>query len=275
MSLFKIIIVTGTFAMARLLALSLLFLAGACYASNRIVGGNPTTIEQYPWMLQVEGQVIWSGAWVQFCAGNILNQAFVLSAAHCFDGPLYAPHLRRVRAGTTYQETGGVLAYVDTVFNHPSYGLIGYDGDITVVRLSNFLPLTPVIQQATLIYQGAVIPDNVPVVHAGWGAIAHNWIDSEVLLDVQIYTINNDLCRERYEMLDEPWYVVTENMICAGVLDVGGRDACQGDSGGPLYFQNILIGIVSWGHGCANETFPGVSTSVASYVDWIVETAVL
>ncbi|XP_028164083.1 trypsin, alkaline A-like [Ostrinia furnacalis] len=94
-------------------------------------------------------------------------------------------------------------------------------------------------------------------------------------MDVQVFTINNDLCRERYEMLDDPWYVVTENMICVGILDVGGRDACQGDSGGPLYFQNILIGVISWGHLCANKTFPGVSVAVSSYINWIVETAVL
>nr|AFM77759.1 putative trypsin 11 [Ostrinia nubilalis] len=254
---------------------SLLLLAGACYASDRIVGGSPTTIEQYPWMLQVEGQSLYNGAWVFMCGGNILNQAFILSAAHCFDGWFYAPEWRRMRAGSTYIETGGVIAYVDKEFNHPSYGLNAYDGDITVVRLKNFLSLTPSIQQTTLIYQGAVIPDNVPVYHAGWGAIGYYQPGSEVLLDVQVYTINNDLCRERYETLDEPWYVVTENMICAGILDVGGRDACQGDSGGPLYFQNILIGIVSWGHRCANETFPGVSTAVASYTNWIVETAVL
>jgi trypsin len=48
----------------------------------------------------------------------------------------------------------------------------------------------------------------------------------------------------------------------------------QGDSGGPMYYSNVLIGIVSWGKGCANGTFPGVSTNVASYSDWIVTTAV-
>ena len=27
---------------------------------------------------------------------------------------------------------------------------------------------------------------------------------------------------------------ITKRMICAGIPDVGGRDACQGDSGGPI-----------------------------------------
>jgi trypsin len=48
----------------------------------------------------------------------------------------------------------------------------------------------------------------------------------------------------------------------------------QGDSGGPVLYSNVVIGIVSWGHGCANETYPDVSTNVASYTDWIVSVAV-
>ena len=27
---------------------------------------------------------------------------------------------------------------------------------------------------------------------------------------------------------------ILESMICAGIPDVGGKDACQGDSGGPM-----------------------------------------
>lgn len=102
---------------------------------------------------------------------------------------------------------------------------------------------------------------------------------SPVLLETTIYTVNNEICAARYMTLPTP-AVVTENMICAGLLDVGGRDACQGDSGGPLYYQydqdgsrvSLIVGVVSWGHGCANETFPGVSTAVSPYTDWITST---
>lgn len=96
-----------------------------------------------------------------------------------------------------------------------------------------------------------------------------------MLRDVTIYTVNTEWCRLRYLELPSPG-IVTENMICAGILSVGGRDACQGDSGGPLYFTsagvNILVGIVSWGHQCANGSFPGVSTAVSPYTNWIIKT---
>lgn len=43
----------------------------------------------------------------------------------------------------------------------------------------------------------------------------------------------------------------------------------QGDSGGPLMCEDIQIGIISWGIGCAQPGNPGVSTRVDYYRKWI------
>ncbi|XP_045778931.1 trypsin, alkaline C-like [Maniola jurtina] len=237
---------------------------------DRIVGGAPTTIDLYPSIVQVDILNIWSGLWSQGCAATILTSRNVLSAAHCFDGSNFQPSQRRIRAGATYRNFGGSLAYVQDVYNHPSYGTNGFEGDISVIRLANPLVYSPVVQQTSIPPQDSIIPDNLPVIHAGWGATSQGGATSEVLRDVQIYTINNTLCAERYaSLLNRPQ--VTERMICAGILDVGGKDACQGDSGGPLYYGNITIGVVSWGEGCAHATHPGVSINVASFVNWIID----
>lgn len=96
-----------------------------------------------------------------------------------------------------------------------------------------------------------------------------------MLLDVTVQTVNNELCRQRYADPPNPINrgTVTPNMICAGILDEGGKDACQGDSGGPLYYGDVLVGIVSWGGDCADPYLPGVSANVASYTNWIVNNA--
>ena len=57
-------------------------------------------------------------------------------------------------------------------------------------------------------------------------------------------------------------------MLCAGFYE-GGRDACQGDSGGPLIIDDHIVGIVSWGLGCARPAFPGVYTAIGTVRDWI------
>ena len=61
-------------------------------------------------------------------------------------------------------------------------------------------------------------------------------------------------------------------MVCAGYSS-GGYDSCQGDSGGPLIMTNDegeyeLIGIVSWGYGCAEAGYPGVYSKIHSRLSW-------
>lgn len=67
-------------------------------------------------------------------------------------------------------------------------------------------------------------------------------------------------------------------MVCAG--GEAGKDACQGDSGGPLIFRDangisVLVGVTSWGIGCARPDLPGVYTRVANELDWIYENSLV
>ncbi len=51
-------------------------------------------------------------------------------------------------------------------------------------------------------------------------------------------------------------------------------DTCQGDSGGPLMMftvsnQWVLVGLTSFGNGCAERSSSGVYTRIAAFEDWI------
>lgn len=84
-------------------------------------------------------------------------------------------------------------------------------------------------------------------------------------------TVNNTMCAEKYKAIKGN-DLITPTMICAGNWAEGGVGSCQGDSGGPLYYNGTVYGIISFGHSCAKPEYPGVSTNIATYAQWINET---
>ena len=70
---------------------------------------------------------------------------------------------------------------------------------------------------------------------------------------------------------------MTDDMMCAGVK-AGGKDSCQGDSGGPLVSADpaqagamSLVGVVSWGYGCAVADSLGIYAEVSHFVPWLLQ----
>lgn len=79
-------------------------------------------------------------------------------------------------------------------------------------------------------------------------------------------------CKKRYGER-----FTSHDMLCAGSMTSDLRkhaDSCQGDSGGPLVCQGeagrwVLTGVISWGHGCGDPSYPGVYSRVSRYLLWI------
>jgi len=84
----------------------------------------------------------------------------------------------------------------------------------------------------------------------GLGALSENGPSPNILKHVELKYVMPSECNDNY------FGMTTDNMICA---KDPGQDSCQGDSGGPLYDKDndVLIGVVSWGFGCAHPDFPG------------------
>jgi secreted trypsin-like serine protease len=95
----------------------------------------------------------------------------------------------------------------------------------------------------------------------------HNY--PTVLRKANLTALSPSSCRAAYP--DE----ITDSMLCAG-NPAGGVDSCQGDSGGPLIApssgRSVLVGVVSWGEGCALPNTPGVYAKVSSFLSWIKQT---
>jgi len=109
----------------------------------------------------------------------------------------------------------------------------------------------------------------------GWGDTDirdHVETLSDVLMTVSVKVMSNGDCDDSDGYVggsrDDYHGQITPNMLCAD--DVANReDACQGDSGGPLVQGDSLVGVVSWGIGCASRDFPGVYAMVSRAYGWI------
>lgn len=249
-------------------AIAVLFVA-SCSAANvrgkprldgRIVGGYETDIKKVPF--QVSLQAGW-----HFCGGSLIAKRFVLTAAHCTDGASEFNPNFKVRVGSSYSEKGGLLLKVNRIYQHHQYSASVVDYDFSILELEDYdtSALGFELQYAKLPTADDVA-DGTLVTVSGWGNTKNPNESSDVLRAVQVPKVNQKVCQEAYTNFGD----VTDRMICAGYTQ-GGKDSCQGDSGGPMALDGTLVGVVSWGFGCAEPNYPGVYARVASVLPWIAE----
>ncbi|XP_042233553.1 uncharacterized protein LOC121873847 isoform X2 [Homarus americanus] len=233
--------------------------------SSKIVGGQPVTINQYPWNVALLNTI----TGLAFCGGAIINDLYIITAAHCVNTISVDKLL--VRVGETSRQGQSTLQVpVQSIIVHPNYSGITSD-DIALVKLARPLEYNEKILPVCLA-RGREDINNEKAIVTGWGRKTFEGALLDELHEVKIKVLPTRKCRRKSEY---NFSEVHKKIICA----LGpGKDACQGDSGGPLTYldgdQYVHIGIVSWGIGCANPDYPGIYTRISSYKKWIQENAV-
>ncbi len=224
---------------------------------RRIVGGEKTDIKQHPWQVALQ----FKGTF--FCGGSIIAQKWILTAAHCFKFSASGGDWR-TKAGATNHATMGFWSEVERVIVHEKYDPTTYENDIALIKLK----LAPAGRVIPLANASLTVPIGQPLEVTGWGATEEDGAGSNELLKASVPYADTRACNEPMAYNDR----VRPSMMCAGYRE-GGIDSCQGDSGGPLVWRTsdgpVLVGVVSFGDGCARKFKYGIYTRVSAYRDWI------
>nr|XP_023025008.1 serine protease easter-like [Leptinotarsa decemlineata] len=246
--------------------------------SGRIIGGEDSGKNQFPWMARLGYEK--KNGYSFDCGGAVVNDLYVVTAAHCLDGKQESMKVIRVGANlpslpaTCTPETCTDVEdiEVDKITLHSEFNRTSLRNDIALVRLAR-KPTTSAVHSICLprdqLLTQNFSKENLTV--AGWGIVDSSAeVASSSLKHVQLPMRDRSLCEKEYAPI-----TLDETQFCVGVES--GKDSCGGDSGGPLmYFDKdnhqkcYLIGVVSFGKPICGES-PSVYTNVPAFLEWILD----
>ncbi|XP_026719524.1 transmembrane protease serine 5-like isoform X2 [Athene cunicularia] len=253
----------------------------------RVVGGTDVSPGRWPWQVSV-----YHGSQHR-CGGSVLARDWIVTAAHCVHRQLQASawlvFAGVITHGSIKQEAG---LSVKKIIYHPLYNDNSLDYDIALMKLQVPLNFTDAIRAVCLPRSHQDLFQGAQCWVSGWGYTRPGQAGAlpfplapcrsrsslgfspspaqvtETLKEALVPLIGTKRCNSSCVYAGE----LTARMLCAGHLR-GTVDACQGDSGGPLVCRDgpawRLVGVVSWGQGCAQPNRPGVYANVAQLLPWI------
>jgi secreted trypsin-like serine protease len=251
--------------------------AAALRPIPRIVGGAAAPDGAYPFMAALQQWV--GNGYLTICGGTLIAPDRVLTAAHCVDqwsvGQTVGngePKERIIVGRTVLTATDGAIRVPNAIRVDPSWDSATESDDAAVVQLD-----TPVagVASPTMPTSGnqAYEQSGTPARAIGWGstqaqgpADVGGGVYPDELRQVDLPLVGDGPCQSVFDGVRNP-ALYPQEMLCAG--GDGHHDACTGDSGGPLLTPLPggtweLIGVTSWGNGCAVAGTPGVFTRLSA-----------
>jgi secreted trypsin-like serine protease len=237
----------------------------------KVVNGITVNYQKYPFfgVLWIDGS--------PGCGAALIkkgNENIVITAAHCVD-TVTASQLQ-VGFYQPNRTTENFTFNVTNIQIHPGWNPATDENDIALLTISGSPPsIVPVLAIPSKVLGAQFIIPGTKTKVIGYGDTTQGGEPANLLQCgcTPIIAKNNPLIQ--YSPTQ-----IKDGMILAGKAfqtPATNVDSCQGDSGGPLlYVHNgttYLVGLVSWGTGCALSGYPGVYTDVNYYREWITTNA--
>ncbi|XP_042666614.1 coagulation factor X [Centrocercus urophasianus] len=230
---------------------------------TRIVGGDECKLGECPWQA-----VLINEKEEEFCGGTILNEDFILTAAHCIN---QSKEIKVVvgEVDREKEEHSETTHTAEKIFVHSKYIAETYDNDIALIKLKEPIQFSEYVVPACLPqadFANEVLMNQKSGMVSGFGREFEAGRLSKRLKVLEVPYVDRSTCKQSTN------FAITENMFCAG-YETEQKDACQGDSGGPhvtRYKDTYFVtGIVSWGEGCARKGKYGIYTKLSRFLRWV------
>ncbi|XP_071811004.1 transmembrane protease serine 9-like isoform X2 [Apostichopus japonicus] len=224
---------------------------------TRVVGGTDAEEGAWPWMASLRANR-------HSCGATLIGTEWAVTAAHCigyFSEIIFGD--LKLNTESAYHQEKSV-----TIFQHPEYEGSTSNNDIALLLLSSAVDVTDYVRPACLATSQNEVSTYRRCTVSGWGDTTESGSSPNTLQEAEVNLFTDEECLQFYGSDFNP-----NTMICAGYIE-GGIDTCQGDSGGPLVCEDVngkwhLVGVTSWGDGCARPNRPGVYARVSKYVSYI------
>ncbi|GBG27677.1 Serine protease 29 [Hondaea fermentalgiana] len=242
--------------------------------SARIVGGTIISPKTRQYMAAMILEEVDSGT-QYLCGSSYIGSSggyhYMLTAGHCIpSGSFYAVAMFLRDDLQEYDSDSFNLVQGVGVEVHPDY-VEESDGstqnDLSIIYFSD----TNVDLPTSVLLAGSLMTmtDGENATVTGYGTTSYGGTTDYELRQAKINIVDIDECASDY---GNSFDIEYQYHVCAAA---SGKDSCQGDSGGPLTVapvsEEIQVGIVAFGYGCAYDGYPGVYTRVSSYESWIRE----
>ncbi|XP_058799502.1 chymotrypsin-2-like [Phymastichus coffea] len=237
-----------------LIGIVLLCCSVVTYAAPRIIGGKDAPDGKYKYQVSLRNGDF------HFCGGSILNNRWILTAAHCVQGQ--GQESIRVVAGTNLLKGGAEQIYrSEYISYHKNFSIGTLQNDVAMIRVSKNIQFNDKVQPISL-PKNEFYENGQSVKLTGWGSTILGSAAPNKLQEIDLNLYDQDKCKNEMSYVTK----ITISHICTKTKL--GEGACHGDSGGPLVADGVQIGIVSFGQPCAAGK-PDVFTRVHTFSDWI------